>query len=112
MPYKMPPPTHPFAGSNSERQGVGDPGHCEDCAQVGHVRAHPDLGCGDVGCERAHGPEDEAAAPDALATAEAELDALTAQAKEAFRQYRDLDAKQTAKASEVREMRRRFTANA
>jgi hypothetical protein len=43
-----------FAGTNSERQSVGDPGHCERCAQAGHVQAHPDLGCGDVGCEQAH----------------------------------------------------------
>jgi hypothetical protein len=50
------PPTHPFAGSDSERQSVGDPGHCEDCAEFGHVAAHPDLGCGDVGCNRTHAP--------------------------------------------------------
>jgi hypothetical protein len=51
-------PTHPLCGSNSDRQSVGDPGHCERCAQVGHVVAHPDLGCGDVGCYAAHGPDD------------------------------------------------------
>lgn len=55
----MPAPTASFAGSNSERQSVGLPGHCEDCAQLGHVLAHPDLGCGDVGCNRAHGPDDD-----------------------------------------------------
>lgn len=53
------PPTHPYAGSNPERAGVGDPGHCERCAVLGHVEAHPDLGCGDVGCHRAHTPGDE-----------------------------------------------------
>lgn len=51
--------THPYAGTNSERARVGDPGHCERCAEVGHVTAHPDLGCGDVGCTQGHGPEDE-----------------------------------------------------
>jgi hypothetical protein len=51
-------PTHPRAGSNSERQSVGDPGHCERCAEIGHVRAHPQLGCGDVGCTATHGPDD------------------------------------------------------
>lgn len=48
------PPTHQFCGTNSDRQSVGDPGHCERCAEVGHVAAHPDLGCADVGCSRAH----------------------------------------------------------
>lgn len=46
-----------FTGSNSERQSVGLPGHCDDCAEVGHVAAHPDLGCTDVGCHSAH-PEE------------------------------------------------------
>ena len=49
--------THPFAGSSSRRQSVGLPGHCEDCADVGHVPAHPHLGCGDVGCDKSHEPE-------------------------------------------------------
>lgn len=49
-----PPPTHPYAGNNSARQSVGLPGHCEACAQHGHVAAHPDFGCGDVGCTTAH----------------------------------------------------------
>jgi hypothetical protein len=55
FPYRQ----HPadFAGSNPERQSVGDPGHCEDCCSVGHVAAHPDLGCADVGCTRTHGPD-------------------------------------------------------
>lgn len=53
-PHGFPPPTHEFAGSNSDRQCVGLPGHCEDCAQTGHVAAHPDLGCGDVGCNSDH----------------------------------------------------------
>lgn len=43
-----------YCGSNPERQSVGDPGHCERCAEVGHVIAHPDLGCGDVGCTYCH----------------------------------------------------------
>jgi len=47
-------PTHPFAGSNKERAQVGLPGHCERCAKVGHVKAHRDLGCGDVGCNTDH----------------------------------------------------------
>jgi hypothetical protein len=51
-------PTHPLAGESGERQSVGLPGHCERCAEVGHVRAHPSLGCGDVGCEQAHSPGD------------------------------------------------------
>jgi len=50
-------PTHRLAGSNSKRQSVGLPGHCEKCAKVGHVKAHPRLGCADVGCDAAHGPE-------------------------------------------------------
>jgi len=48
------PPTHPLAGDNSERAGRGDPGHCEACAVVGHVVAHPDFGCGDVRCNVNH----------------------------------------------------------
>lgn len=55
FPYRQAP--HRYAGSNSERQSVGDPGHCEDCCSVGHVVAHPDLGCGDVGCEQEHGDD-------------------------------------------------------
>jgi hypothetical protein len=47
-------PTHPFAGSDKERAQVGLPGHCERCAEVGHVKAHRSLGCGDVGCNSAH----------------------------------------------------------
>lgn len=47
-------PTANFAGSNSERQSVGLPGHCVRCAEHGHVAAHPDLGCGDVGCTSMH----------------------------------------------------------
>jgi len=53
FPYRQHP--HDLCGSNVERQQVGDPGHCEDCCSVGHVVAHPDLGCGDVGCYRTHG---------------------------------------------------------
>ena len=55
-------PTANYAGSNSERQSVGLPGHCVRCAEHGHVQAHPDLGCGDVGCTSAH---DEDPTPDA-----------------------------------------------
>ena len=51
-------PTHSFAGSSKARQEVGEPGHCERCAEFGHVKAHPGLGCGDVGCSRAHPVED------------------------------------------------------
>lgn len=54
-----PPPTHLRAGTNSERQSVGLPGHCEQCAEHGHVAAHPSLGCGDVGCNAPHGDEDD-----------------------------------------------------
>ena len=43
-----------FAGANPNRQSVGLPGHCESCAQHGHVAAHPDFGCGDVGCDQNH----------------------------------------------------------
>ena len=53
-----PSPIH--TGSDPERGSVGMPGHCEDCAAIGHVQAHPELGCGDVGCTAAH---DEAPAP-------------------------------------------------
>ncbi|MET9263746.1 hypothetical protein [Amycolatopsis sp. NPDC004079] len=60
FPYRQHP--HPLCGSNTARQENGDPGHCEDCCSVGHALAHPDLGCGDVGCYQAHdeGPADEA----------------------------------------------------
>lgn len=53
FPYRQ--QAHNLCGSNSDRQSVGDPGHCEDCCSVGHVVAHPDLGCGDVGCYSDHG---------------------------------------------------------
>ena len=49
-------PTHSFAGTSNTRQTVGLPGHCETCAEVGHVAAHPDLGCANVGCDRNHEP--------------------------------------------------------
>lgn len=58
-------PTHRYAGSNKARQEVGDPGHCERCAEHGHVRAHPNYGCGDVGCTSAHAPGDPADEPSA-----------------------------------------------
>lgn len=41
-------------GSSKKRAEVGLPGHCERCAEVGHVAAHPDMGCGDVGCDTSH----------------------------------------------------------
>lgn len=53
------PPTALYCGSNSDRQSVGLPGHCEPCARIGHVAAHPDLGCGDVGCAANHGDDNE-----------------------------------------------------
>lgn len=46
----------------------------------------------------------------ALAAAEAELSALSEQSREAYRRYRDLDAQQTAKATEVRELRAQLRA--
>lgn len=54
-----PPTTHDYAGSNSDRQSIGLPGHCEVCAQHGHVVAHPEYGCGDVGCASPHPVADE-----------------------------------------------------
>lgn len=53
----VPPPTHRFAGTSRERQETGLPGHCEPCAVFGHVIAHPNLGCSDVGCDKPHGDE-------------------------------------------------------
>ena len=50
--------TAAYAGSSKSRQERGAPGHCDDCARYGHVKAHPDLGCGDVGCIRSHEPYD------------------------------------------------------
>lgn len=49
--------TDPRAGVNTDRQSIGLPGHCEECARIGHVNAHPNLGCGDVGCESPHQAE-------------------------------------------------------
>lgn len=43
-----------FIGSDQARQSVGNPGHCERCVSIGHVAAHPELGCGDVGCYASH----------------------------------------------------------
>lgn len=51
--------THPHAGSDKARQETGQAGHCDTCARVGHVKAHRDLGCGDVGCNIHHDEEDE-----------------------------------------------------
>jgi hypothetical protein len=47
-------PTARFAGNNPDRQSIGLPGHCERCAEKGHVLAHPNLGCGDVQCNSRH----------------------------------------------------------
>lgn len=52
FPYRQFP--HKYCGSNSDRQSVGNPGHCEDCVSVGHLVAHPEWGCGDVGCNSEH----------------------------------------------------------
>lgn len=43
-----------YCGTNSKRQSVGLPGHCDRCAEVGHEVAHPNFGCSDVGCSSAH----------------------------------------------------------
>lgn len=56
--------TNAFAGSDEARQSIGLPGHCGDCAEKGHVAAHPDLGCGDVGCDRDHGDAEPEPAED------------------------------------------------
>ena len=48
------PPTHNYAGRDSERASIGLPGHCDVCAVVGHVVAHPDYACGDVQCNADH----------------------------------------------------------
>lgn len=40
-----------------------------------------------------------------LAAAEAELEALSGQAKEAYRRFRELDQQQDAKAAEIKELR-------
>lgn len=55
LPLTDPSPATAFdCGRNSERQQAGLPGHCEVCAQYGHVAAHPEFGCGDVGCTIDH----------------------------------------------------------
>lgn len=55
LPLSDPPgPTVAGAGKNTERAMVGLPGHCEKCAQYGHIAAHPEYGCGDVGCSGNH----------------------------------------------------------
>lgn len=48
------PPTVLYSGGNSDRQCVGLPGHCSVCAIIGHVLAHPELGCSDVQCNSVH----------------------------------------------------------
>lgn len=62
-PYRqIPASTGPeqYIGSNKERQSIGNPGHCERCVSVGHEAAHPQLGCGDVGCYADHEPSSPA----------------------------------------------------
>lgn len=49
--------SHRYMGSSGFRQDIGLPGHCEKCVSKGHVVAHPDLGCGDVGCNLSHADE-------------------------------------------------------
>lgn len=41
-------------GTNQDRQSEGLPGHCDACEQYGHIAAHPELGCSDVGCSESH----------------------------------------------------------
>lgn len=53
-PVKVMPTPASFCGSSKARQEIGHPGHCDECVAVGHVRSHPELGCGDVGCNAAH----------------------------------------------------------
>lgn len=43
-----------YPGRNSDRQSVGLPGHCEQCAEHGHIVAHPEYGCSEVGCYSSH----------------------------------------------------------
>lgn len=43
-----------YVGSDPERQTIGLPGHCDQCATTGHIRAHPKRGCADVGCNSSH----------------------------------------------------------
>ena len=103
--YGRPPfPTHSRAGSNSDRQSVGLPGHCERCAEIGHVTAHPNLGCSDVGCDSPHGPdypEDPPVTGDPpLTGAEATIDEGRALLAEALHYVPDTDT----------DLRRRATA--
>lgn len=95
------PPTHGYPGTNPVRQSVGKPGHCEPCAEHGHVAAHPDLGCGDVGCTSHH---DEDTTDDGPTEADIvkllragdvnpEIAALAAQAIEDLREELDEDAR-------------------
>lgn len=60
---------HLYAGTNTKRQLIGLPGHCDACATDGHVRTHPNLGCADVGCVREHTPSTELEADPDFATA-------------------------------------------
>ena len=46
----------PMIGLFAGRSPDGNGPHCARCAEVGHVVAHPDLGCGDVGCVQGHEP--------------------------------------------------------
>ncbi len=54
QPYRQVSEPGSHIGSSKARQEVGAPGHCDDCMSVGHVKAHPNLGCGDAGCNDAH----------------------------------------------------------
>lgn len=48
------PTPHRHCGTSQDRQWIGRPGHCSVCAVVGHVVAHPEYGCSDVGCDDPH----------------------------------------------------------
>lgn len=49
-------------------------GHCDRCNEVGHVTAHPELGCADVGCTRSHENDEVQTLADAIPV----LDEITA----------------------------------
>lgn len=54
VPSVTPSPYHRYPGSSKARQEVGNPGYDELSLAVGHVLAHPELGCADCGCDAAH----------------------------------------------------------
>ncbi|GAA1753713.1 hypothetical protein [Nostocoides vanveenii] len=82
-----------FAGANPNRQSVGLPGHCESCAQHGHVAAHPDFGCGDVGCDLDH----DEYVPEVSSFDDARIDALMAEADQAFEQQQAASRRMTTR---------------